>query len=74
MKFFFDESGNFKVPTVTGTHDVGIVSGVVIPESIESSVFEAFQIFLKSLPSTAFKNDEVKGRYLTTRLSKDWLR
>ncbi len=64
MNFFFDESGNFRVPATVGTHDVGIVSGVVIPESIEAVVFEAFDRFLRTLPSTAFDKGEVKGHLL----------
>jgi hypothetical protein len=64
VNFFFDESGNFRVPTTVGTHAVGIVSGVVIPEAIEAAVLEAFDRFLKTLPSTAFDNGEVKGRLL----------
>lgn len=64
MKFFFDESGNFRVPTKAGVHDVGIVSGVIIPEAIEAAVFAAFDRFLKELPPTAFDKGEVKGRLL----------
>lgn len=64
MKYFFDESGNFKIPTTPGTHDTAIVSGVVIPESVEPAVFSAFDTFLKSLPASAFVNGEVKGRLL----------
>jgi hypothetical protein len=64
VNFYFDESGNFRVPATVGKHDVGIVSGVVIPESIDVVVFQAFDRFLKTLPSAAFHKGEVKGRLL----------
>jgi hypothetical protein len=64
VNFFFDESGVFRVPAVAGTHDVGIVCGVVIPEPIEGATFAAFNRFLKTLPSSAFIKGEVKGRLL----------
>lgn len=70
MKFFFDESGLFRVPVTSGTHDVGIVSGVVIPESIEAAVFDEFSKFIKTLPDTAFAKGEVKGRLLDDEARK----
>ena len=71
MNFYFDESGIFRVPATAGSHDVGIVSGVVIPESIEAAVFGAFAEFLKTLPTTAFDNKgEVKGHLLDDNARK----
>jgi len=64
MKFYFDESGVFALPATAAIHAVGIVSGVVIPEGVEAAVFASFSTFLKTLPSTAFQNGEVKGRLL----------
>jgi hypothetical protein len=64
MKFYFDESGNFQMPAKAGEHRVGIVSGVVIPESDEAEVFKHFDSFVASLPGTAFEKGEPKGRLL----------
>lgn len=64
MKFYFDESGSFKVPDDPAKHSVGIVSGVVIPESQEAQIFREFNAFVATLPQTAFKDGEPKGRLL----------
>lgn len=64
MNLFFDESGNFQIPNAAGTHAVGIVSGVVIPESQQAEIFSQFDAFLSTLPANAFKNGEPKGRLL----------
>jgi hypothetical protein len=64
MKFYFDESGNFQLPANPGEHRVGIVGGVVIPESEEAEVFRRFDAFVVTLPPTAFKDGEPKGRRL----------
>jgi hypothetical protein len=63
MKFYFDESGNFQLPTA-GKHSVGIVSGVAIPDSDEAEVFRQFNAFLEKLPKSSFKNGEPKGKLL----------
>lgn len=64
MNFYLDESSSFRVPDDPGTQAVGIVGGVVIPESQEPAVFRAFDSFLSGLPPTAFKEGEPKGRLL----------
>jgi hypothetical protein len=64
MNFYFDESGNFQLPTDPGKHRVGIVAGVIIPETDEPEVFRRFDAFVVSLPPTAFKDGEPKGRLL----------
>jgi hypothetical protein len=63
MKFYFDESGNFQLPP-PGEHRAGIVSGIAIPDSSEVEVFQRFDAFVGSLPSSAFKDGEPKGRLL----------
>jgi hypothetical protein len=63
MKFYFDESGNFQLPPA-GEHRVGIVSGIVIPDSDEVEIFRQFDAFLSRLPTSSFKNGEPKGRLL----------
>lgn len=64
MRFYFDESGNFKVPDDPSEHSVGIVSGIAIPDSQEPHIFQEFDAFVSSLPPSAFKNGEPKGRLL----------
>jgi hypothetical protein len=64
MKFYFDESGNFQLPADPGEHRVGIVGGVVIPDSEEAEVFQRFDAFVATLPATAFQHGEPKGRLL----------
>jgi hypothetical protein len=63
MHFYFDESGNFQLPPAR-EHRVGIVSGIVIPETHEAEVFRRFDGFVGTLPASAFKNGEPKGRLL----------
>lgn len=62
MNFYFDESGSFVVPEDPTQHSVGIVSGVVSPESDEPAIFQAINSFISTLPPTAFQNGEPKGR------------
>lgn len=64
MKFYFDESGSFCVPTNAQTQAVGIVSGIVVPEIEEPVVFQRFDGYVSALPQTAFDNGEPKGRLL----------
>jgi hypothetical protein len=64
MKFYFDESGNFRLHD-DGIARTGIVAGVTIPESAETDVFAKFDAFLASLCPTAFnKKGEPKGSLL----------
>lgn len=55
MKFYFDESGSFRIPTA-GEHCVGIVVGVTIPETAEAEVFAKYDDFIATLSSSAFKS------------------
>jgi hypothetical protein len=64
MKFFFDESGDFRVPDDQQQHAVGIVVGVVVPETQEAPLWKRFREFIARLPLSAFKNDEPKGHLL----------
>jgi hypothetical protein len=64
MKFFFDESGDFRVLADCEQHTVGIVVGVVVPESREEEVWSRFREFIVSLPASALKDGEPKGRLL----------
>ena len=71
MRFYFDESGNFQVRH-SGEHNVGIVSGIAIPDSEEAEVFRRFDAFVNKLPSSAFKDGEPKGRLLDDDARKDF--
>ena len=63
MKFVCDESGNSQLPPA-GKHQVGIVSGIAIPDSGEAEIFRRFDAFLSNLPSSSFKDGEPKGNLL----------
>jgi len=64
MKFYFDESGVFFAPEDRMRHAVGIVVGVVVPETAEEDLWRRFRQFISTLPVSAFKNGEPKGRLL----------
>jgi hypothetical protein len=67
MKFYFDESGSFRVPRDPHEHAVGIVIGVVVPETKEAALFERFGHFIGTLPRSAFKDAEPKGGLLNDK-------
>jgi Protein of unknown function (DUF3800) len=64
MKYFFDESGSFRIPTSSCEHSAGVVVGVAIPESVELRLLERFREFTCSLPKSAMKDSEPKGSLL----------
>src|SRR5713226_5233603 len=64
MKFYFDESGDFRLDD-DGVQRIGIVAGITIPESAEAEVFARFDEFVATLSSSAFKKREPKGNLLT---------
>jgi hypothetical protein len=64
MNFYFDESGDFRVPVDTQEHAVGIVVGVAIPEMHQPNLWQRFQALQNTLPSSAFKKGEPKGNLL----------
>jgi len=64
MNFYFDESGDFRVPATRSDHAVGIAMGVVIPDETEVDTFRRFDGFVAGLPSSAFRNGEPKGNLL----------
>jgi hypothetical protein len=64
MNFYFDESGDFRLDD-DGVRRVGIVVGITIPESVEPEVFARFDDFVASLSSSAFNNNEPKGKLLS---------
>jgi hypothetical protein len=65
MKFHFDESGTFAVPSAADQHAVGIVVGVDIPEADENEVFSRYEHFIGGLSKSELKNGEPKGNLLS---------
>jgi hypothetical protein len=63
MKFFFDESGSFRIPDHK-EHAVGIVVGIVVPELQADDFSRRMEKFIAGLPSSAFKRGEPKGNFL----------
>jgi hypothetical protein len=45
MRFYFDESGDFRLDD-DGVQRVGIVVGITVPESAEAEVFAKFDAFV----------------------------
>ncbi len=64
MKFYFDESGDF-AHLKDNEHKCCVVCGVVIPENIETTLFDEFKQFVRELPSKEKKNTEPKGHLLS---------
>ncbi len=64
MKFYFDESGDFRLDD-DGVQRVGIVVGITVPESAEAEIFARFDEFVATLSPSAFKKKEPKGNLLT---------
>lgn len=66
MQLYFDESGDFAMPS--GRDGLaGIVVGVDIPECLEAFVFEQYFRFVASLRSTECDKGEPKGKRLCDR-------
>ena len=61
MRIYLDESGDFRIPLSDDENAVGIVVGVVIPETKEPSILERFNEFTERLQSHELKNGEPKG-------------
>lgn len=64
MRFYVDESGDFRIPDNKGAHAVGIAVGIVIPEDAEVTAFQRLDDFKGQLPHSAFENGEPKGSLL----------
>lgn len=64
MQFFFDESGDFAIPT-TDEHKSSVVSGLVIPEIVEESLLKEFKNFVSKLSDEEKYMGEPKGTLLT---------
>lgn len=72
MKFYFDESGEFSIPSDKNKHAVSIVMGVAISEMILNQLFNDFKKFLLNLKSCELENGEPKGYLLTNNHKKDF--
>ena len=73
MHFFFDESGDFSIPA-NGEHKCGVVCGLVIPETVRTSLFEEFASFASGLPSQEKSQGEPKGTLLGDESRKGFCR
>jgi len=67
MKFYFDESGQFRIPGKTEARlSVSVVVGLAVSGQHEKDFFRDITQFIKQLPSEfKSKGGEMKGRLLT---------
>lgn len=63
MHFFFDESGDFSIPT-TGEHKCAVVCGLVVPETVQTCLFAQFEAFASGLRNDEKNQGEPKGTLL----------
>ena len=66
MKFFFDESGSFTVPSDPQTLCASVVAGVVLSELVESDFCRDYASFVSSLAPEETDRGEPKGRLITS--------
>jgi hypothetical protein len=64
MNFYFDESGDFRVPRAG--HKVAVVMGVVISDAVQQILFAKFEDFVSRLTSGECHNGEPKGSLLSS--------
>lgn len=62
MRFFFDESGDFTVPSNTFEHRASVVVGVSVSELVEEGLQESYAAFVEGLADEKKHNGEPKGR------------
>ncbi len=63
MQFFFDESGDFSIP-MAGEHRCAVVCGLVVPETVQTSLFAEFEAFASALLREETNQGEPKGTLL----------
>lgn len=63
MNFYFDESGDFRVPR--GGHKVAVVMGLAVSGVVEAELFTKFDDFVAGLNPTERENGEPKGTLLS---------
>jgi len=73
MQFYFDESGDFSIPK-NGEHKCGVVCGLVIPETVETPLFEEFGAFAAGLSNQEKSHGEPKGMLLGDVSRRDFCR
>jgi hypothetical protein len=71
MDFFFDESGDFRVPTGLD-HAVGIAVGIVIPDETKAAIMRRYDDFVRGLSPGSFHQNEPKGNLLDTDGRRDF--
>jgi hypothetical protein len=73
MRFFFDESGDFSIPAA-GEHKCGVVCGLVVPETVQASLFPDFEAFASALATQEKDKGEPKGTLLRDESRNDFCR
>src|SRR5437016_3683745 len=71
MFYYFDESGDFRIPDTATTHKLAVVMGVAISEPIYDDLRARFCQFVKKLGASECVNGEPKGSRLTYDHRKD---
>jgi hypothetical protein len=72
MFYYFDESGDFRIPDTATTHKVAVVMGIAISEPIYDDLRARFCQFVKKLGASECVNGEPKGSRLTYDHRKDF--
>lgn len=73
MFFFFDESGDFSISS-SGKHKCGVVCGLVVPETVQTSLWGEFGGFASRLGSQEKDRGEPKGKLLRDDSREDFCR
>ena len=55
MKYYFDESGDFSIPSTASIHRTAVVAGVAISELGEEALLEEVRAFIRGLPAAENK-------------------
>ncbi len=72
MYFYFDEAGDFTIPSASATHSAGVVMGIAISDLIYDDLHQQFQRFVSSLDATERLNGEPKGSRLSYAHRRDF--
>lgn len=72
MKFFFDESGDFTIPSNNNQHKVAVVTGIAISDLVIEKLFGQFRNFVDSLKNSEKLNGEPKGQLFSSDSIKNF--
>jgi hypothetical protein len=65
MKFYIDESGDYRIPDKLITHKACVTVGVAVSDLIHEQLRKGFESFCRKLMPSEHKNGEPKGAKLT---------